>query len=186
MALPVPHHRFTVAEYHQMAETGILKSGDRVELINGEIIEMSAINSRHAASVKRLGRFLNRRVGEFAIVGVQDPIELDDFSEPQPDVSLLKPRDDFYAQAHPKSQDVLLVIEVAESSVVRDRLVKAPAYAISLISELWIVDLQADSIEVYTQPDNGAYQSIRKVQRGEMISPQALPSVVLKAEEILG
>ena len=128
MALLIPHQRFTVAEYHQMAEVGILKREDRVELINGEIIEMSAINSRHAASVKRLGRFLNRRVGEFAIVGVQDPI----------------------------------------------------------ISELWIVDLQADIIEVYTQPANGSYQSIRKVQRGETLSPQALPSVVLKASEILG
>jgi len=169
-----------------MAEAGILKREDRVELINGEIIEMSAINARHAAAVKRLGRFFNRRVGESAIVGVQDPIELDDFSEPEPDVSLLRPRDDFYAQAHPKSQDALLVIEVAESSVVRDRLVKMPAYANSLISELWIVDLQADTIEVYTQPANGSYQSIRKFQRGETLSPQALPDVVLKASEILG
>ncbi|MGE0131596.1 MAG: Uma2 family endonuclease [Blastocatellales bacterium] len=186
MALPVPHRRFTVAEYNQMTEAGILKREDRVELINGEIIEMSAINARHAATAKRLGRLFNRRVAESAIVGVQDPIELDDFSEPEPDISLLKPRDDFYAKAHPKPQDVLLVIEVAESSSVRDRLVKMPAYANALIREFWIVDLQAGFIEVYTQPANDSYQSIRKVHRDETFSPQALPDVVLKADEILG
>lgn len=186
MSYSVARRRFTVAEYNQMTEAGILTKYDRVELINGEIIEMSAINSRHAAAVKRLGRFLNRRIGEAALVGVQDPIQLDDYSEPEPDVSLVKLRDDFYAQAHPTPQDVLLIIEVAESSAVRDRVVKMPAYANALISELWIVDLQADFIEVYAQPANGAYQSIRKVRRGETLSPQALPKLVLKADEILG
>jgi Uma2 family endonuclease len=186
MALPVPHHRFTVAEYHQMAETGILKREDRVELINGEVIEMSAVSPRHAAGVRRATRLFERRVGDSAIVSVQNPIQLNDYSEPQPDVALLKPRDDSYVESHPTPDDVLLAVEIAESSVARDRMIKMPAYASAMISELWIVDLQAGFIEVYSQPANGSYQSIRKVHRGEKISPQGLPKVVLKAEELLG
>lgn len=186
MSYPVTHRRFTVDEYHQMAEMGILKEGDRVELINGEIIEMSAISSRHAAGVKRLSRLLNRLIGDAAIIGVQDPIQLNDYSEPEPDISLLKPRADFYVQSHPKPEDVWLVIEVAESSAVRDRIVKMPAYANAQIAELWIVDLQGDLIEVYRDPVAGSYQSTQQARRGETLTPQSFPSVNLKVDEMLG
>ncbi len=185
MALPVPH-RITVVEYHQMAAAGILKREDQVELISGEIIEMSPISPGHAGTVDRLNKLLNLKIDDSVIVRIQNPIQLDNYSEPQPDIALVKARDDFYAKAHPTPDDVLLTVEVAESSVVRDRMIKMPAYANALISELWIVDLQADLIEVYTEPANGSYRSIRKVRRGGTLSPQALPVVDLKAEEVLG
>lgn len=186
MSYPVSRRRFSVAEYHQMIENGILTGEDRVELLNGEIIEMSALSPGHAAGVKRISKLFNRRVADDAIVSVQDPIQLNDLSEPQPDVALLKPRNDFYKQAHPKPEDVFLLVEVAESSAVRDRIVKMPEYAHALIVEFWIVDWQKDLIEVYSQPSGSAYQSIRQVQRGETLVPQLLPSVELTAEEILG
>jgi Uma2 family endonuclease len=186
MALPVPHHRFTVAEYHQMAEAGILEDEDRVELINGEIIEMSPINPSHAGIVDRINKLFNRKIGASVIVRVQNPIHLDDHSEPQPDLVLVKARDDFYTKSHPTVNDILLVVEVAESSAVRDRIVKMPAYANALITELWIVDIKQDLIEVYADPAGGAYQSIRRVKRGEKVAPRALPKMTLKAKELLG
>ncbi len=186
MALPVPHHRFTVAEYHQMAEAGILEEQDRVELINGEIIEMSPINPFHAGVVDRLNKLFNRKVGASVIVRVQNPIHLDDHSEPQPDIVLVRARDDFYPKSHPTVNDILLVVEVAESSAMRDRIIKMPAYANALIPELWIVDLKQGVIEVYADPVGGVYQYVRKVKRGEKLSPRALPKLVLKANDLLG
>lgn len=186
MSYPVTRRRFSVAEYHQMIENGILTREDRVELLNGEIIEMSPINPSHASIVDLINRLFNRRLDDSVIVRVQNPIQLDDYSEPQPDISLLKMRGDFYKLSHPKVDEILLVIEVAESSAVRDRIVKMPEYANALIADLWIVDLQQDLIEVYSQPFGNAYRSIRQVRRGETLAPQLLPSVVLTAEEILG
>jgi len=122
---------FNVDEYHRMAATGVLSESDRVELIGGEILEMSPIGRRHAACVDRLTRLLVIRLGETAIVRVQNPIALGQHSEPQPDVSLLRPRDDFYASGHPSPEDVLLVIEVCETSIDYDRDIKLPEYAAS-------------------------------------------------------
>ena len=186
MSYAVTRRRFSVAEYHQMIANAILTKEDHVELLNGEIVEMSPISPNHAAGVKRVSKLLNRRVGEDVLIGVQDPIQLSEFSEPQPDVTLLKSRDDFYKQAHPKPDDVLLLIEVAESSAMRDRIVKSPTYAAARIQELWIVDLQQDLIEVHADPLNGAYQLVRQVRRGETLAPRLLPSIVLKAEDLLG
>lgn len=117
---------FTVGEYNRMAETGILTEHDRVELIQGEIVEMSPIGSRHAACVNRLTTVLSRQGGAGAIVSVQNPIVVDDYSEPEPDVALLRARADFYETRHPEPEDVLLVIEVAETSVETERGVKVP------------------------------------------------------------
>jgi len=127
MAAPLVRHRFTVEEYHRMGQAGILSEDDRVELIEGEIVEMAPVGSRHAACVKRLNALLSRRAGGRALVSVQDPIRLGEHSEPQPDLALLKPREDFYAAAHPGPEDVLLVIEVAETSLEYDREVKLPS-----------------------------------------------------------
>lgn len=186
MSYPVTRRRFTVVEYHQMIANGILTRDDRVELLNGEIVEMSPISPTHASAVKLITRFFHRRVDDSVVISVQDPIQLDDYSEPQPDIALLKARSDFYKLSHPKVDEILLVIEVAESSVVRDRVVKMPAYARALIAELWLVDLQQDLIEVYHSPANGAYQVVRQARRGETLTPQLLPTLSVQAEEMLG
>lgn len=170
-----------------MARAGILSEDDRVELIEGEIITMSPIGSRHAACVKRLNQLLSQGVAQHAfLVSVQDPTRLSERSEPQPDLALLRPHPDFYAQAHPGPQDVLLVIEVAEASADYDRQVKVPLYARAGIVEAWLVDLAGESIEVYRQPSATGYGQVRQVRRGQHLSSPALPDLELAADEILG
>ena len=186
MSYPVTRRRFTVVEYHQMIANGILTRADRVELLNGEVVDMSPISPTHASAVKLINKFFQRRVDDSIIVSVQDPIQLGDYSEPQPDIALLKSRSDFYKLSHPQANDILLIIEVAESSAVRDRLLKAPAYARALIAELWILDLQQDLIEVYHSPASGAYQAQRQAQRSETLIPQLLPTLSVPTDDMLG
>ena len=180
------HHLFTIDEYTKMAETGILTEKDRVELIQGEIIEISPIGSRHAASVNRLNRLLAMALGERAVVSVQNPVRLDDFSEPEPDVTLLEPRDDFYAAAHAGPADILLLIEVSDSSLLFDREVKLPLYALHKISELWVVNLIEDLIEVHREPRDGVYQAVSRLRRGDRLAPEAFPDIETTVESILG
>lgn len=146
-----------------MAESGILTEDDRVELLNGEIVEMSPIGPSHTAHVKGINRVLSKLLDGLAIVGVQDPIVLDDLSEPIPDISILKWRDDDYLQAHPTPEDVLLVIEVADSSIGIDREAKRPAYAAAGIPEYWILNIPEKKIEVYKNPREGFYQEVKVV-----------------------
>lgn len=186
MVVGVTKRLFTAAEYYRMAEAGILSEDDRVELIEGEVVRMSPISSRHQGCVNRLTRLFDRRVGDAAIVEVQGPIRLDDYSEPEPDLTLLRPRDDFYAQSHPTPADVLLIVEVAETSQRYDREVKLPLYARAGIPEAWLADLAEDAIYAHTEPVNGVYQRVRRVQRGESLAPQLLPHVTLSVEAILG
>lgn len=169
-----------------MAEVGILTEDDRVELIEGEIIEMSPIGSRHAACVARLTEILSQRVAGQAIVWVQNPIRLDEYNEPEPDVALLKRRDDFYSEGHPTPADVLLVVEVADTSIDLDRRLKVPLYARAEIPEVWLVDLTKDVIEVYAQPANGTYQISRQASRSESVASQATPELTLNVDAILG
>ena len=176
---------FTVDEYHQMARAGILLEDDRVELLDGEIVEMAPIGSRHAACVTRLAT-LFFRVQERGIVWVQNPIRLGERLEPQPDLALLKPRADFYAPAHPGPEDVLLVVEVAETSVDYDREAKLPLYARAGISEVWLVDLQGGSVEVYRRPSPRGYKVHRQIRRGQSLSPQSFPDLTLSADDIFG
>ena len=186
MAVQIARRHFTVAEYDRMVEAGILAEDDRVELIEGEIIQMSPIGPRHAAHVKRLNTLLIQQVGDAAIVSVQDPIHLAEHSEPEPDIALLRPRADFYAQGHPAPTDVLLVVEVAETSLEYDRDVKVPLYAQALIPEVWLVDLANATIHVYSQPANGAYQAISQATFGDTLVSQALPGLALDIDSILG
>ena len=158
MSVVIDRRRFTVEEYHQMTESGILTREDRVELINGEIISMSPINSPHAGCVKRINALFTRILREQVVVSVQDPLVVNDFSEPEPDVMLLKHRDDFYADAHPRPTDVYLLIEVADSSLPIDREVKLPLYAQAQIPEVWIINLAERTIEGYRSPSEGRYQ----------------------------
>lgn len=170
MATEVAKRLINVDEYYKMAEVGILKPGDRVELINGEIYEMSPVSSRHGSIVKKLGKLLNSLFGDSVLIGVQDPIGIDQHNEPEPDISILKFREDFYSSAHPGPADVLMVIEVAGSSLKLDRETKKPLYASCGIPEYWIVELDAKAIEVYTYPDGKDYSSHQRLRPGDSIS----------------
>ena len=185
MSMQLLKRRFTVDEYHRMAEAGILSEDDRVELIDGEIVEMVPIGSRHAACVDRLTRLFTSQVGDQAIVRVQSPIRLGRRSEPQPDIALLRPRADFYASAHPGPEDVLLVVEVAETSVEADREVKLSLYGRAGVLEAWLVDLSGEIIEVHRNPSPDGYRSVQQFTRGQTLSPQAFPDLGLLVERIL-
>jgi Uma2 family endonuclease len=176
---------FTVAEYHKMGEVGIISPNDRVELLDGEIIKMSPIGSLHAACTKRINKLIMPLIQDVAILGVQDPVEISDYSEPEPDISVLKYREDFYASSHPKSSDILLIIEVADSTLESDRRDKLPKYARAGIAETWLVNLPKELIEVHTNPVKGIYQNIRLYQRDDIISSQVLPQIKVVVDEIL-
>jgi Uma2 family endonuclease len=186
MAVALTKRRFTVDEYHRMAEVGILTEKDRVELIDGEIVEMTPIGARHASVVKRLNALLAGRLGARAIVGVQDPVQLSKESEPQPDVVLLRPTSDFYAAGHPEPVDTLLLIEVADTSLPYDRGVKLPRYAAAGVPEVWIVDLSADLVEACRTPSPDGYRDVVRIPRGGSLSPAAFPDLTLGVDEILG
>jgi Uma2 family endonuclease len=181
----VTRRKFTVEEYHLLARAGVLKEDDRVELLEGEIVEMSPIGSRHAACVDRLNRVFSR-LGERTIVRVQSPLRLGDLAEPQPDLALLRPRSDFYATAHPGPEDVLLVVEVAETSSDYDRQIKIPLYARWGIPEAWLVDLDQDRVEVHRDPSPEGYRDVRAITRSEALAPVAFPDLDLRAQDVLG
>ena len=180
------NHAFTVGEYYRMAETDILTEEDRVELIAGQIVAMSPIGSRHAACVKRLNLLLGKMVGDSMLIGVQDPIALDAYSAPEPDLVLLRPRADFYAEAHPAAADVLLAIEVANTSADYDREVKLPLYAQAGIPEVWLIDLQAGRVEVYARPQGGVYQQRVEITADATLTSPTIPQIALAAADLLG
>lgn len=185
MAVQLLRRSFTIEEYHRMGEAGILREDDRVELIDGEIVEMTPIGSRHAACVDRLTQRLIGQLRGRAIVRVQSPIRLDAHSEPQPDLALLRPQPDFYAHEHPGPADILLIVEVAETSGAYDREVKLPMYARASISEMWLVNLSEERIEIYRQPSSQGYRTVRILQRGDLLAPLAFPDVELTVEALL-
>ena len=186
MSVQLSRRLFTVHEYHQMAQAGILNEDDRVELIEGEIVQMASIGSRHAACVDRLTQLFSTRVMGRAIVRVQNPILLSEYSEPQPDLALLRPRPDFYATAHPGPRDILLVVEVADTSAGIDRAAKIPLYARTGIPEAWLVDLLEDRIEVHRQPTPQAYRQVQYLERGATLTLEAFPDLTLAVDDILG
>ncbi len=177
---------FTNGEYYKMLGSGILLEDDPVELIEGEVVRMSPVGSSHAALVKKLNRMLGRELGDRAIVSVQDPIRLDDLSEPEPDLAVLRPREDFYAEAHPGSEDVLLAIEVSDSSLSYDLEVKLPLYAGHAIAEVWVLDVRERVVEVYRDPDPSRRTYRRQLRRehGEALSPRAFPDLRLAVAAI--
>ena len=177
---------FTVNDYHQMVVAGILSEDDRVELLNGEVVEMSPVSPSHVSVVNRLCRVFSRRCDDDVIVSIQNPIQLNEHWAPQPDLALLRARPDFYSLTLAQPEEVLLVVEVASSSAEKDRMVKEPAYANAGIVEYWIVNVPQDVIEVFTQPASGGYKTIKQVKRGEKLSPLLLSTVTLRAEELLG
>jgi Uma2 family endonuclease len=186
MSAQLEPRRFNVTEYYQMAEAGILSDDERVELIEGEVIKMGSIGSKHAACIARLSGLFHNRMSNQAIPWVQNPVRLSDFSEPVPDVCLVKRRSDFYAAHHPVPADVLLLIEVADSSLLKDRNVKVPLYAAAGIAEVWLVDLPAQSIEVYSNPSQGAYLNAQEFKRDELVTSATITDFSLPVNEILG
>ncbi len=182
----VARRPITVAEYHRMGEVGILTKDDRVELIEGELIAISPIGSLHAGTSNTLTRRLVLAVGDRGVVAVGNPVQLGDLSEPQPDFTALKPRDDDYRRATPRPDEVLLLIEVADSSLAYDRNVKRALYAWHGIAEFWIVNLNAGEVEVCRGPEGEQYTSIAQVGREGTLEPQLLPGVAIPVAALLG
>ncbi len=168
-----------------MAAAGIFGEDDRVELLDGEIIEMTPIRRRHAGCVNRLARLLAGRLQDLAVLSVQNPVRLDPYSEPQPDLALLRPRPDDYAGSHPGPSDILLIIEVADTSAGWDRRRKVPVYAAAGVPECWLADLAAETLEVSRQPEAGAYREVWALRPGEAVVPAAFPDVVLEVADLL-
>jgi Uma2 family endonuclease len=176
---------FTIEQFQRMGQSGIFDSDQRLELINGEIVEMSPIGARHAAAVARLIELFSS-VNRHCIVQSQNPVQLGTASLPQPDVALLRRRDDFYASAYPSAADVLLVVEVADTSLAYDRDVKVPLYAQAGIAEVWLVDLNKRELIVYRSPVNGKYTEVRYPQPADTVAPVLLPEASYFVEQVVG
>ena len=181
----VPRRRLDVHEYHRMGEAGILHEDDRVELIEGELVEMSPVHAPHINCINRLNRLLVRAVGDDAMVSVQNPVRLGDFTEPQPDFAVIRPASENYATKPPQAEDVFLIIEVSASSLRYDVAVKSGLYARHDIAEYWIVDLDAATILVHRAPTQLGYAQARDAKAGEILEPVLLPGLRLAVADIL-
>ena len=178
--------RFTVEEFHKMTEVGILPEESGWEIIDGYLIDKMSIGSRHAGTVNRLNRKLTTLLGEKVIVSIQNPVHIDAYNEPEPDIALLKPREDFYTDNLPIPQDVLLLVKVADATVESDRNIKKTLYAESGIAEFWIVNLKEDTVERYSSLKNGTYRLAEIFESGETIKAGTIENLELKIDEILG
>jgi len=179
--------RFSVDEYYRMAEVGILTERDRVELIEGEVVMMSPMGSRHAACIARLeAAFHAALTGDVAQVRTQLPVRLDAWNEPEPDVALVVPRADFYANAHPAALDVLIAVEVGDATAAGDRRSKLPLYARFGIREVWLIDVQAQHVEVHSRPADERFEELRTFHRGDRLCSTTLSGLSLDVAAILG
>lgn len=186
MAVKILRWQFTVADFARMVKAGILAEDDRVELIDGEVRAMSPIGPRHAAIVNRLNALLSRQLADSAIISVQNPIQLTDYTEPQPDIAVLRLREDFYAYAFPLPDDVLFVIEVAETSLQYDREEKLPRYAQMEIPEVWLIDVDRETVTQYTHPDGTRYGLEQTLERGQRIISDTMSLLQLSVDDIFG
>jgi Uma2 family endonuclease len=177
--------RLDIDVYYRMAESGILTDPRHVELIDGEIIDMAAIGSPHAAVTNRLVRGFARAAAEGStLMSVQSPLRLDPYNEPQPDVMLLRPRADDYRANHPSAADVLLLVEVSETSLAYDRSIKLALYAKFGVPEVWIIDLPGNAVEVYREPKEGAYASRERLTEG-LRAPALVPGLTIDVTGLL-
>jgi Uma2 family endonuclease len=184
MRVDLPKRAFTVDEYYRMAEAGIFER-ERVELVNGEVVAMAPLGSRHAACVTRLQVLLMKLVGEDALVRIQNPLPLDSRTELESDLAVARFRADYYASAHPTPRDTLLLIEVAESSLQYDRDVKMPLYARAGVPEAWLVDLEAQQVVMYGKPSDQGYGRVATAGRDELLKSLVLPQIELSVQELL-
>jgi len=178
-------HKLSVSDYYRMGDAGILHEDDRIELIEGELIDMAPIGSNHAGIVAQLAKALTLLAGDSAIVWPQNPLQLNTYSEPQPDLMVLKAREDYYRGSLPKPADVIVLIEVADSSIDYDRKTKLPLYARNGVREVWIIDLNARQLERYSQPGETGYGHCETLDKTAPISPAGLPDVVIDLRRIL-
>ena len=185
MMVQLERRLWTVEEYHEIAEAGILREDDRLELVQGEVITMSPVGVKHIACVNRLNELLTIHFRGRTVVSVQNPVRLDDLSEPQPDIVLLDYRDDFYASRAAMAEDVLLVIEVSDSTLAYDRQIKRPLYAKSGIPEYWLVNLIDNTIEVYRKPEAGNYRERFVIDKEGSISAINFPDVTFLVGDLI-
>ena len=181
---PVPRHRLTVADYHRLGEAGILDEDDQVELLEGQLVDMSPIGPRHALAVDALMETLVLAVAGRASVRVQNPITLDGGSELQPDVAVVRRPWRGYPTAHPQPDDVLLLVEVANSSLETDSGAKRELYARAGIRQFWIVDLITDCVLVHRKPSGDAYESVTRVAPSGVLDVEELPGVTVSAASL--
>ena len=186
MQADVVRKLFTVDDYYRMAEAGILGPDDRVELIEGEIIQMSPIGNRHAGCVNRATDLFTRLFHGKAIVTVQNPVRLNNYNEPQPDLVLAKYREDFYSSKHPTPEDTLLVLEVADTTLKKDRDIKLPIYARLGIVEVWIEDLKHNQLLVFRDPGGQHYRTSLTLRADDSVSTVAFPEITFKVQDLLG
>ncbi len=177
--------RIDVNEYYELADTGGLPANKRVELLEGEIYEMTPIGNRHAYGVSALHTFFSRQLNEKAVIWIQHPLRLSDYSEPEPDVMLLKPPLERYKGRHPMPDDVYLIVEVADSSLHYDRKKKIPIYAAYGIPEYWLVDLERGLVEVYHEAASGGYRQMEQYSGKQTISPMRFPECRLVVNDLL-
>lgn len=178
--------RFTAAEFLRLVEIGVLAEGDRVELIQGDLIEMSPIYITHISTLNRLVWLLSNALGKQVILSVQNPVQLSEDNLPQPDVAIFRFQEEFYSEQHAKPEDILLIIEVADTSLRYDQRVKSKLYGTAGIADYWIVNLPERQIEVYREPRPNGYRTVTTYAPGETLSPLAFPDVVLQVEQIMG
>jgi Uma2 family endonuclease len=186
MIMAVQSKLLSIEEYLEMAEKGILTADDRVELIRGVIVEKMTPNSPHIACVARLNYLFSKLPDKTATIFVQSPVLVVPNSVPEPDIAILKWRDDFYAGKYPAAEDVLLLIEVSDSTLADDRKVKVPLYAEGGVAEYWIVNIPEGIVEVYSDLSEGSYRNVRRVGRGETLSlPEGLMGAIV-IDDVLG
>jgi len=183
---PLTRRRFDVDDYHRMVTAGILEEGDRVELLDGEVVEMSPIGPPHGAVVDRLNHWLTPRVEGRCIVRVQGAVRLGRYSEPQPDLALLRARADYYASRQPLPADVLLLIEVADSTLAKDRGFKAKLYAQAGIASYWVIDVEARSVWVHENPTPKGYDTVRNLGADEELPVPEVCAGTLTVREVVG
>jgi Uma2 family endonuclease len=183
LVLPL-RKQFSVIDYRRMYESGILTEDERVELLDGEIYQMSPLGPLHIVLINRLAKLLMTLVGDAAIVSVQNAIQLDDYSEPQPDIAIVAPYVDSYEDELPRPTDVLLLIEVADTSLHYDREEKLPRYATAQIGEVWIIDAKSQVIEQYSQPIGDQYTQLHRCLKGQHIQSLALPTIAFTTDRI--
>ena len=186
MAVQVERRLFTVEEYDRLIEAGFFGPDERLELIDGEIITMSPIGARHASCVTRISEIISARLGQRALVWVQNPVVVGQRQEFQPDVAVLRRRDDYYARRRPGPADAFLVIEVADTTFALDRSIKVPRYAAAGVPEVWLADLQRDLLLVFDTPESGGYAGSRVVRRGEHLAPRAFADLRLSFDDLVG
>jgi Uma2 family endonuclease len=185
MSIETSKRRFTVHDYHKMVDAGILTEDDRVELIHGEILAMSPIGPRHSAAVLRANQALVKLVAGAAIVGVQGSIRLDEYDEPQPDIYLLRSKEDFYASGHAGPPDIFLIIEMADSSLEYDQGLKLRLYAETGVPEYWVADIRNDGLITYSDLFKNAYSTVRQFGRGDTVRPHLLSDCLIPVDVLL-